>query len=554
MLDVLRIKNFALIDELETELRPGLNIMTGETGTGKSIIVGALNLVLGMRASSEAVRSGASEARIEALFNVEAKPRIGGLLEGLGFGKDDRELVLARTISKEGRSRCYVNGTLATLSAVARIGNELVDFHGQHEHQSLLRTERQMGLLDEYAGLTELRCNLAENYGKLLEIRRALSELDKDERERARQIDFLEHEINEIDGAKLDPLEDERLRARRKLVVNAERLFSLTAQAYALLYSDEGSITDNLTTLRKSLDELAGIDTGFKAFVESLTEMDHQLEELSYKLRDYSGTLEFDPGELDAIESRLRLINGLKRKYGDSVAAILEHRDKCEQELAALRFHDERLADLQEQQEKILTECLAQAKKLSGKRKRTARELAAKVKKEIDALGMQNGKFEVRLSRRSDEELVSTGLDDVEFMFSANPGEPAKPLKEVASGGEISRVMLALKTVLADADDIPTLVFDEIDAGVGGAMARTVGAKLSEVARSHQVICITHLPQIAASADHHIRVTKRAEAGRMVTRAASLGKEERVKEIATLLDGRKLSEISLQHARELLER
>jgi len=554
MLDVLRIKNFALIDELEADLGSGLNILTGETGAGKSIIVGALNLVLGMRASSDVIRSGAAQARIEALFNIEAKPRIARLLEELGFANDDSQLVLARIISKEGRSRCYVNGALATLGAVSRIGNELVDFHGQHEHQSLLRTERQMGLLDEYAGVAELRGKLGDKYGELLEIRRTVSELDRDERERARQIGFLEHEISEIDAAKLEPSEEEQLRERKKLVANAERLVSLTGQAYALLYSEEGSITENLTTLQGSLDELAGIDASFRVFVQSLADMEHQLEELAYKLRDYSSTLEFDPGELDSIENRLRLINGLKRKYGDSIAAILEHKEKCVRELDTLRCHDERLAELQEQEKKVLAECLALAKKVSGKRKRAARELAAKVNKEIEALGMQKGKFEVDLSRRADEDLAATGLDDVEFMFSANPGEPVKPLKDVASGGEISRVMLALKTVLADADDIPTLVFDEIDAGVGGATAKTVGAKLNEVARSHQVVCITHLPQIAASADHHIRVAKEAEGGRMVTRAAPLGTEERVKEIATLLDGEKVSKISLQHARELLKR
>jgi len=440
------------------------------------------------------------------------------------------------------------------LSALATIGNELVDFHGQHEHQSLLRTDKQMDLLDEYAGLTELRAGLAEDYGKLLEIRRTLSELDKDDRERARQIDFLTHEVGEIDSAKLDPLEDEQLRARKKIVANAERLFSLSSQAYAMLYSDDNSISDNLAILRRSLGELAEIDAEFNPLSDSLNDMDEQLKELAYKLRDYSGTLEFDPGELDAIETRLRLINGLKRKYGESVAAILEHKEKCERDLEMLRSHDERLADSQQQHEHTVAQCLKQAKTLSEKRKRAARRLATRVRKELEALGMEKAQFDVRISGRPDEALTSTGLDDVEFMLSANPGEPEKPLKQVASGGEISRVMLGLKTVLAEADNIPTLVFDEIDAGVGGAVARTVGAKLKAVADSHQVVCITHLPQIAATANHHIRVTKQPEKGRMVTRVASLDKEERINEIATLLDGTKLSKISLQHARELLER
>lgn len=554
MLELLRIKDFALIDDVETELRPGLNVMTGETGAGKSIIVTALNLVLGMRASSEVVRTGSSEARIEALFNIEGNRRVAGLLDELGLEADQKELVLARTISKEGRSRCYANGALTTLGALASIGNELVDFHGQHDHQSLLRTDKQVELLDEYAGLTELRSNVGEDYGRLLEIRRALSELDKDERERARQIDFLTHEVNEIDSARLEPLEDERLRARKKIVINAEQLFSLSKQAYALVYSDDNSITDNLGLLRKSLGELADIDADFRPFAESLDDVHHKLEEIAYKLRDYSGTLEFDPGELDAVETRLHLINGLKRKYGESIAAILEYKDKCERELETLRSHDERLADAQQQHEHVLAECREKAKTLSEKRRRAARRLATKVKKELEALGMDKAKFDVSVSRRPDEALTSTGLDDVDFMLSANPGEPAKPLKQVASGGEISRVMLGLKTVLAEADDIPTLVFDEIDAGVGGAVARTVGAKLKAVADSHQVVCITHLPQIAATANHHIRVTKQPEKGRMVTRVASLDKEERIKEIATLLDGRKLSKISLQHARELLER
>ena len=554
MLEILRIKNFALIDDLQAELRSGLNVLTGETGAGKSIIVGALNLVLGMRASSDVVRSGATEARIEALFNIEGKPRVSRLVDELGFENDGKQLVLARTIGAEERSRCYVNGALATLSALARIGNELVDFHGQHEHQSLLRTEKQMELLDEFAGVTPLRASLAEVYRKLLDIKGAIAQLDQDERERARQIEFLTHEVKEIDAAQLDPLEEDRLRDRRKIVANAERLFSLSEQAYQALHSEENSVVTNPAMLRKSLSELAEIDASFKPFVDSLDELQHQLDELAVTLRDYAGTLEFDPGELDAIETRLRLINSLKRKYGDSIAAILEYGEKCKRELAALESHDERLADLQQQRDKILSESLAQARKISDKRKRAARELATKVKRELDALGMPKATFEVRVDRRPDEELTATGLDDVEFMFSANPGEPPKPLKDVASGGEISRVMLALKTVLAEADDIPTLVFDEIDAGVGGAMARTLGAKLAEVARSHQVICITHLPRIAATANHHIRVTKESEAGRMVTHITTLDKEERIKEIATLLDGRKLSKISLQHARELLER
>jgi len=553
MLELLRIKNFALIDDIEARFKPGLNVMTGETGAGKSIIVAALNLVLGMRASSEVVRTGASEARIEALFDITSKPRIARLLEELGFEADDNELVLARTISKEGRSRCYANGALATLGALAQIGDDLVDFHGQHEHQSLLSTERQMELLDAYAGLTELRVSLGENYRRLREIERELDELHRDERERARQIEFLTHEINEIDAAKLDPDEEDQLRARRKIVLNAERLFTLCVETYGLLYSEDGSVSDRLGTVRKSLAELAGIDESFKPLIDSAEDAHHKLEEIAYRLRDYSAALEFDPGELDAIETRLRVINGLKRKYGESIQAILDHRDACERQLGTLRSHDERLGELQQERDRVRETCLTQARTLSEKRHRAGRQLGTRIKKELHALGMQKARFEVRISQRPEHQLTAAGLDDVEFMLSANPGEPEKSLKHVASGGEISRVMLALKTVLADADAIPTLVFDEIDAGVGGAMARTVAAKLKAVARSHQVICITHLPQIAATAHHHIRVTKESEAGRMVTQVAALDKEERVKEIATLLDGRKLSTISLRHARELLE-
>jgi len=553
MLELLRIKNFALIDDLEARFKPGLNVMTGETGAGKSIIVAALNLVLGTRASSEAVRTGASEARIEALFDITNRPRIAGLLEELGFEANDNELVLARTISKEGRSRCYANGALATLGALAQVGDDLVDFHGQHEHQSLLRTDTQMELLDEYAGLTELRSSLGENYRRLREIERSVADLDKDERERARQIEFLTHEIGEIDAAKLDPVEEDQLRARRKIVLNAERLFTICAEAYGLLYSEDGSVSDRLGTIQKSLDELAGIDESFRPLIDAADDAYHKLEEIAYRLRDYSAALEFDPGELDAIETRVRVINGLKRKYGESIPAILDHRESCERQLTTLRSHDERLGELQQERDHVRDACMTQARTLSEKRQRAGRQLSTRVKKELHALGMEKARFDVRLSRRPEDELTATGLDDVEFMLSANPGEPEKSLKHVASGGEISRVMLALKTVLADADAIPTLVFDEIDAGVGGAMARTVAAKLEAVARSHQVICITHLPQIAATAHHHIRVTKETEADRMVTRVAALDKEERVKEIATLLDGRKLSTISLRHARELLE-
>ena len=552
MLESLHIQNYALIGDIELEFRPGFNVLTGETGAGKSIIVGALNLILGARASSDAVRDGADKARVDAVFRIGSPSNaLASILDESDIAFEDGTLILARVVTPDGRSRAYAGGAPVPVSVLAAIGDELVDLHGQHEHQSLLKAGRQLGLLDGYAGTIPQAQEVGEVVASLRRVERELAELETDDRERARRVEFLEHEVREIEQAGLRPGEEEEIRGRRNLVTNAERIFELSSGAYGTLHErDEGAVVDALDAALADVEELARINERFTPLVDQLADARGKIEDVAADLREFTTEVEFDPQELEDLNARLTLLSGLKRKYGETIEAVLDYCERARAEVTSYEKRDERLLALKRERDGLQAEGQRLAETLSNKRKKAARRLDKQITAALAELGMKGGQFETQFQRT---DLSSSGIDRTEFLLVANPGEPLKALRQVASGGEISRVMLALKSVFAKADTIPTLIFDEIDAGVGGSVAAKVAAKLSGLAASHQTICISHLPQIAAAAETHFHVTKETHKNRTITSVARIEGDTRISELARLLDG-SVSDVSLEHARSLLAR
>jgi DNA repair protein RecN (Recombination protein N) len=550
MLETLRIQNYALIDDVELEFGPGFTVLTGETGAGKSIIIGALNLVLGTRAAGDSIRSGAAKAAIDAIFLLK-KPsrRLQQLLDEHQVELEDGALIVSRVITRDGRSRAHLGGVAVPLSVLAAVGDELVDLHGQHEHQSLLKAERHLELLDGFGNLEADADALGAGVSQLRELARDIHELEHHDRERARQVEFLRFALSEIDGAELSPGEEEDLRARRNLITNAERVFELSQSAYAALHEgDEVSAVDLAGVALTNLEALAAIDGQFQPMAEQLQAIQGSLDELARDLQRATENIEYDPDELNRLNERLTLIADLKRKYGDTVADILDYRDNALEQIQRFDTRDKRLESLRHEHAQLAVQVMARARQLSDARRSAAEKLDKKILAALKALDMKGGQFQTRLA---EGELTRSGIDRVEFYLAANPGEKPKPLRQVASGGEISRIMLALKATFAGADKIPTLVFDEIDAGVGGAVATKVAAKLRALAGSHQVVCITHLPQIAAAADCHYNVAKTVAGKRTSTAVTQVEHQHRISEIARLLDG-SVSPVSLEHARALL--
>jgi len=551
MLETLRIKNYALIDDIEVVFREQFNVLTGETGAGKSIIVGALNLVLGARASSEVVRNGCKSAKIDALFRlIDISPRLAEILDEHALELEGDELLVSRVVSAEGRNRAYAAGTLISVSVLSRIGDELVDMHGQHEHQSLLKADRQLDLLDGYAKTAAAAAGVGEQVDELRAITAQIEALESDDRERARRVDFLKFEVKEIDDARPVAGEEEDLHGRRNLIVNAEKIFSVASAAHRRFSEaeDGASALDAVGGAVRDLEELASVDGRFADLSDQAQRVYAEIEAIAEELRGYATEVEFSPQELDEVNLRLTKLAELKRKYGDTVEAILAYRDQAREEIDGFENRDRRLAELGDQKAEVEKRAMAGAKTLSKRRKRAAGELDKKVASALHELGMEGAQFETRIEAA---DLSRTGVDRVGFYLSANPGEKLKPLRQVASGGEVSRIMLALKVVFANADMIPTLIFDEIDAGVGGAVATKVADKLAELAQFHQTICITHLPQIAAAAATHYHVWKATKDGTTATGVARVEDDARVNELARLLDG-SLTEVSRDHARALL--
>lgn len=551
MLAELSIRDFAIIDAIDLRLAPGFNVLTGETGAGKSILIDAVDLLLGGRADPTFVRTGAEAARIEGLFRLDerAQALITPILEREGLeGERPDELLLGREIRREGRSICRVNGRTVSLALLKEIGQNLVDIHGQSEHLSLLRVREHLNLLDRYAGLEGERAELAELVHQLRAVRAELDKLRRDERELARRADLLRFQVEEIESARLEPGEEEALLEERTRLANAEQLAALTSEAYALLY--EGSdganaALDLIGQALRALAALAKIDPSTAEIVQAVEAASYQLDDAARTLRHYQDTIEFNPARLNQVEERLDLIRRLKRKYGDSIPDILAYARQAAAELESLTYSEERVEALRLEEEALLRRIGAKAERLSQARREAALRLAEGIERELSDLRMAGARFAVDIQWVEDEHGVpvgerryafdATGIDRVEFLVAPNPGEGLKPLVKIASGGETSRLMLALKTVLSHADQTPTLIFDEIDQGIGGRVGVTVGRKLWGIADAHQVLCVTHLPQLAGYGDAHFKVEKQVIGERTVTRVRELDEAGRVEELAQML-------------------
>lgn len=560
MLLQLNVSNYALIEDLTLEFCPRLNVLSGETGAGKSIIIGALGLLLGERATSEQIRQGEETALMEAIFAVAPMemPQVSKMMEEAGLAMEE-ELIIAREISRSGRSAARVNARAVPVFFLKELGQHLVDLHGQHEHQSLLRSEQHLELLDAFGGeqLNARRQQVADLYRRLKELTRELETLGQDSAQRERRMEVLNYQIKEITAAGLAVEEEEELLAQEKILAHSEKLSACLFQAYTDLFAgDESSkiapVADRLHAAGHLVREAALIDPGLSPVAETLESISTQLQELSLELKGYIDNIVFDPAELDRIQLRLGLIADLKRKYGATLEQVLEYSARAESELQRLKNSAELAAQLKPRiadAGKRYREACAGLTKL---RREAAHLLEQSLQRVLAELALSGAEFVVNIGPR--EQPSSRGMDQVEFMFSANPGEPVKPLARIISGGETSRVMLALKTILARQDQIPTLIFDEVDAGIGGATIQAVAEKLSLLSRHHQVVCITHSAQIAALADCHYRLYKEITGERTLTRAGRLQPEERRMEIARMLDGAGINQVSLQHVDQLLNR
>ena len=611
MLTTLRIKNLALVADLTLELQPGCNVVTGETGAGKSIIIGALNLVLGERADRTLIRSGADACSVEAVFDIKnlkankASPRPARRGEGQGEGKetensspqpspqreeggrqparstleafldenglepcDDHQLVLKRTFTSAGTNRQFVNGSPTTLNVLASIGEWLVDMHGPHDHQSLLHPPKQLAILDAFGGLEKERLAFAE----LVE-RRAALEAEKttlivDEKTYAQQLDLLRFQVKEIEAARLQPDEEDQVTQEHHRASNAAKLLQLSQAALDALSESDGSLLTQAGVIGRTLQELKRVDARSAALTNLHEQAIANLRELQTELTRYADKVDVDPARLAELEERLNLIQTLKRKYGASLAEVIAFGDESKQKLQSLESRDAELARLNAAIAKLDAELMKSGKKLSAERRKVIPQLAKAAMKQLADLGFKQSRFDVainsvaadvsRLTSNEDQSRLTSaatlrrsGFDEVEFQFSPNVGEPLKPLRAIASSGEMARVMLALKTVLAAEDEIPVLVFDEVDANVGGETANAVGEKMKQIAAKRQVLCITHLPQVAAPADAHYVVTKQVKDGRTISEITALDRKSRVTELARMLGGQ--SNAARKHAEALLK-
>ncbi|MFV1952104.1 MAG: DNA repair protein RecN [Nitrospinota bacterium] len=563
MLQELHIRNVAIIDEIGVEFCPGLNILTGETGAGKSIIIGALGLILGEKTDVSVIRTGEDSAYVEAMFDLSKEDGIRKKIEELGIDMSDGEMIIKRTIFCSGKGRSYINGNMITLSILREIGNSLVDIHGQHDHQRLLHPENHVWLLDSYAGITHLRKKFSEMFISLQDMTKELEKLVRKERESIQREDLILFQITEIDNANLLPEKEEGLKRERDILLNAERLYSVTRKGYDLLYSSEGSIIERLNEVIKDITGIVEIDNSLKISVEEGRSAIFQLEDIASGLRDYSENIEADPERLGQIEDRLSETDRLKRKYGQSIKEILDFRKKIETELQDISHSAERNKKLQSGIKDIKERLKDLAIKLTRKREDAAKRLQSDIVRELHELNMAGVIFRVNFTYETDEKgfveyegkmvrLNPYGIGSIEFRFSPNPGEEEKSLSKIASGGELSRVMLAIKNILSKLDNVPTLIFDEVDSGIGGQVADMVGIKLKNISKARQVFCITHLPGIASRAETHFRIEKEIVNKRTQTKIKKLNIDERIEEIARMLGGKAITKTTREHAREIL--
>lgn len=557
MLHSLYLENIALIEKLGIELFPGFNVLTGETGAGKSIIIDAVNFVLGERTSRDLIRNGAARAKVEAVFNLNEGDAAFAALDALGIEYDGNELILSRELSAAGRNACRVNGTLVPVASLKSVSDTLVDIHGQHEHQALLDAENHISYLDAYCHAESLP--IIEKIDVIVSRRNELmlkrNSGFSSEREREREMDMLRYQIEEIASANLEAGEEERLNAEKTVLLNAERIRTALETAHmALSGAEEGSALSAIDTARRSMRDIAALNKDYEALSDKIEELYYAAEDISFALRDTSENVESDMQRLEEIEQRLKLISDLKRKYGRTVEDVIDFGKDAETKLNELENAEALAAELDAKLDKLKAEYNVAADELSKVRRAAGDRLKRDVLNELKDLGMAKAMFDVALSDASGGEPRKGGRETAEFMLSANPGEPLKPLEKVASGGELSRIMLCFKSIFADNDRVPTLIFDEIDTGISGRTAAVVGEKMLGIAKKHQVICVTHLAQIAALADAHLMVRKYDDGKNTFVETQQLNEEEKVQRIAQMMDGESDSPSALTHARELIAR
>lgn len=543
MLRQLRIKNFAIIDDLTIGFESGFTVITGETGAGKSIIIDALGLTLGERTQADMIRTGKSEAVAEAFFESSSVD----LPETFGIPLEEG-LILRRSLQISGKSRAYINDSMVNAQTLFEVGRTLVDMHGQHEHQSLLSVDNQRAVLDAYGKLAGEKSRVGELFKKRESAMAELAGLKTSIKEKAQRVDYLSFQVKEIDAVSMQAGEKETLTEEKAILANLSRLNELTDSSYELLYSGDGSLSEKLSTVLSELSEVARIDSAIKEALTLLREAGLLIEDAVVSLRNHKDKYDMDPKRLEVVDDRLDSLKKLERKYGTDIEGILEYRDAAVRELETLTLSDERIRELEAALAATEDTLTRAAAGLSARRKEVALRIEKDVNSVLKELAME--KAELRISFKPIPP-SSSGIDQIEFLLSANQGETPKSLTRIASGGELSRIMLALKGILAEADKIPLLIFDEVDAGIGGKTAESVGNRLKNLAKRHQILCITHLPQIAAMADHHIMIEKSQKQDSVYVKVKELSSEEREQEIARMLSG-KITDISLSHARELL--
>jgi DNA repair protein RecN (Recombination protein N) len=564
MLSLLKIKNIALIDELELEFGHGLNLLTGETGSGKSIIVDSLGALTGERVSSDLIKEGQDAARIEGLFSVDADLALKTVLDEGGFDLDEAdeiELIVRRDLSQSGKNRIFVNGQLVTQNFLKKLGAYLVDIHGQGEQAALFDVPIHLEMLDDYAKTRDLRKLIADAHHRWAVTKTELGMLEKNEAEKLQLHDILKFQVDEIKKAGLRPGEDEELDEEKRRLNNVEKLSALSEDAYSLLYENEESTVATLEKAARKVEELGEYESRFRDYQESVTTAQAVLEDLAIAVRDFRGHLEFSPERLEEIESRLAEISRLKRKYGDTIHAVLTHLSDCEQRLENLETAEFREEELQKKLTQLRAEYIKGANDLHQRRVAAAAKFEKEVETNLKAVALEKARFKVNVDAPNEADLndpnfvqglTAKGFDRVEFYFSANPGESPKPLAKIASGGEASRLMLILKTTAKPKGGEKSAVFDEIDVGIGGRVAEAVGIKLKELSRTQQVLCVTHQPQIASLADNHFVVSKTVQKNKTAITVAELDAAERVEEIARMLAGEKITDAARENARAML--
>lgn len=547
MLTSLKIENVAIIESAAIEFGCGLNVLTGETGAGKSIVIDSINAILGERTSRDIIRTGAQSAKVYAVFE-DVNERVRNFLDENGIDCEDGVLIINRTLSREGKNVCRINGAPVTVSMLREIGGELIDIHGQHDNQSLLSPEKHCGFVDSFAGNADLIADYREKYGRLCEIRSKLKKLTTDESSKSQKIDFLTYQIDELEKAEITIGERDELKARKSLINNSQKVIESLNIAYEALKADGAGI-DMITDAESEIANASAYMETLGEASEKITDIRYELEDIAETVRDAMTEVDFDPSELEDIDERLDLLYRLSKKYGDTEEEMLEYLEKARAELDNIAFSEERVKELQKQEKEALAETETAACKLTESRKTAGEKLSNAICSELEFLDMPNVRFVVKCN---DIGLTENGKDEIEFLISANAGEEPKPLAKIASGGELSRIMLAIKNVLAETDGVDTMIFDEIDTGVSGRAAQKIAMKLRSASKGRQVICVTHLAQIAAQGDVHLYISKSVSDGKTYTNIKSLIEEERVAEIARIMGGMEITKLQLESAREML--